>query len=94
MGAGERGRPADATGSDGADTAPGAPAGVLDLSERRRRAAGGMAWRALVPLVRDLAAELARAGVVVVTQGDRTVDVVDARGPVRIRRGPRWSDVG
>lgn len=58
------------------------------------RAAGGMAWRALVPLVRDLAAELARAGVVVVTQGDRTVDVVDARGPVRIRRGPRWSDVG
>ena len=58
------------------------------------RAAGGTAWRALVPVARDIAAELARTGVVVVTQGDRTVDVGEAPGPVRIRRGPRWSAAG
>jgi len=52
------------------------------------RAVGAGSWRPLVPVVRDVAAELAAAGVIVVTQRDEAVDVRTARGPVRLRRGP------
>ena len=49
------------------------------------RAVGGGAWRALMPAVREAAAELADAGVVNVTQGAEVVDIRSARGPVRLR---------
>lgn len=49
-------------------------------------------WRELMDPVRDVAAELAAAGIIEVTQGGSVVDVTQAHGPVRLRRGPRWGD--
>lgn len=68
-----------------------------DLLARRRegaticpsevaRAIGGEDWRDLMEPVRRVAADLADAGEVVVTQGGEPVDVRTARGPVRIGR--------
>lgn len=49
-------------------------------------------WRALMPSVRDAAAELARHGIIIVTQGKSTLDPADiAHGPIRLRRGERFS---
>jgi hypothetical protein len=49
------------------------------------------AWRALMPSVRDVAAGLARRGVVIVTQGESTLDPADiGHGPIRLRRGARF----
>ena len=71
---------------------------ILDLLDRRRPGATicpsdvardvGTAgsWRGLMEPTRSAAAALAEEGVVVVTQGGRTVDIASARGPVRIRR--------
>ena len=55
-------------------------------SEVARRLAGGNDgdWRALMPAVRRVAAERARAGELVVTQRGRAVDALRARGPIRI----------
>ncbi|ASR42978.1 hypothetical protein BEN78_05880 [Xanthomonas citri pv. mangiferaeindicae] len=48
-------------------------------------------WRALMPDIRQVAATLARAGVVSVTQRGAVVDAdAPPPGPVRLRRGPRW----
>lgn len=52
------------------------------------RAVGGESWRARMPDVRRVAASLADSGEVVVTQKGETVRIDDAKGPVRIRRGP------
>jgi hypothetical protein len=50
------------------------------------RAVGGDGWREVVPIARDAARELARAGTVEVTQRGEALDPdVDWRGPVRIR---------
>ena len=50
------------------------------------RAVGGDRWRSLVPTARDVARDLARAGEVVVTQGERELEIdAEWRGPVRIR---------
>ncbi len=46
------------------------------------------AWRALMPDVRRIAAELATRGVVRVTQKGRPVDAMTARGPIRLGRPP------
>ena len=94
---GERGEPWWATTADGrrkriAATirtllrarSPGSSICPSDVA----RAIGGSSWRSLVPDVRAVAAELATAGVIVVTQGDRTLDATTARGPIRLRRGP------
>lgn len=43
-------------------------------------------WRALMPAVRRVAAGLAAAGEIVVTQQGVPVDIDSARGPVRIAR--------
>ena len=43
-------------------------------------------WRPLMPAVRAVAAELAEAGRIVVTQKGRAVDPRTARGPVRLGR--------
>ena len=42
-------------------------------------------WRALMPVVRAEAARLAERGELRVTQGDREVHALDARGPIRLR---------
>ncbi|WP_374459048.1 DUF3253 domain-containing protein [Microbacterium sp.] len=52
------------------------------------RAVGGEEWRDRMPDVRRVAADLASRDVVVVTQKGEPVQIADARGPVRIRRGP------
>ena len=54
------------------------------------RVAGGESWRELMEQAREVAAELARAGTVVVRQHGADVDVATAAGPVRLARGPRW----
>ena len=49
-------------------------------------------WRAAMPAVRAVAAELADAGRIVVTQGGRPVDARTARGPVRLGAPPPRRD--
>lgn len=48
-------------------------------------------WRDLMEPVRQAAGQLVEPGVVVITQGDQTVDLATVTGPIRIRRGPQWS---
>jgi hypothetical protein len=55
------------------------------------RVVGGIGFRKLMPLARQVAAELADQGVVEVRQRGEPVDVRSARGPVRIARGARWA---
>ncbi|PCE15800.1 hypothetical protein AUC47_13125 [Microbacterium sp. SZ1] len=52
------------------------------------RTVGGDSWRTLMPDVRRVAAQLADDGQVVVTQKGSAVSIRDARGPVRIVKGP------
>lgn len=52
---------------------------------------GGDEWRDLMDPVRAAAGELVERGVVIITQGDQTVDLATVTGPIRIRRGPQWS---
>ncbi|MDO4239284.1 DUF3253 domain-containing protein [Micrococcus sp.] len=51
------------------------------------RVVGGEDWRDLMPVAREVAGELAAAGVVVVTQKGEAVDMAAARGPVRLAPG-------
>lgn len=47
-------------------------------------------WRALMARVREVASDMARAGRVRITQGDRAIDPDAApRGPIRIRSTDR-----
>ena len=56
------------------------------------RIAGGPRWRTLLPLARDVARDAARAGELLITQGDKTLDPDKAwRGAVRLRRVPHAS---
>jgi hypothetical protein len=48
------------------------------------RVAGGQRWRAAMPVVRDVAAELADVGELVCTQRGEPVSLRSARGPVRL----------
>ncbi|UOY00754.1 DUF3253 domain-containing protein [Blastococcus sp. PRF04-17] len=50
------------------------------------RAVDPVAWRELMPAARAAAGRLADDGRAEVTQGGEVVDVVTARGPVRVRR--------
>jgi hypothetical protein len=49
------------------------------------------AWRALMPSIRHVAAQLAREQRIRITQGDVTLrpDRID-HGPIRLRRGPKF----
>ncbi len=49
------------------------------------------AWRALMPVVRQVASALAIEGRIIVTQGSATVhpDAI-SHGPIRLRRGPTF----
>lgn len=51
------------------------------------RTVGGSSWRALMPEIRRVAAELADRDEVVVMQKGAAVSIREARGPVRISRG-------
>jgi hypothetical protein len=55
------------------------------------RVVGGDSWRDLMDMARSVAAELATAGVIVVSQSGQAVDLAHASGPVRLGRGPKWS---
>lgn len=52
------------------------------------RTVGGETWRPLMPDVRRVAAELVDRGEIVVIQKGDPVSIREARGPVRIVRGP------
>jgi hypothetical protein len=52
------------------------------------RVAGGASWRDLMDTARDVAAQLARDGVIVISQRGAEVDLASAVGPVRLARGP------
>ncbi|WP_345815597.1 DUF3253 domain-containing protein [Paraburkholderia sp. PREW-6R] len=52
-------------------------------------------WRALMPAVRTVAARLARAHVIRITQGDAAVPPAQIdHGPIRLRRGPAFERGG
>lgn len=53
------------------------------------RTVGGASWRSVMPDVRRVAAELADREEIVVTQKGETVSIREARGPVRMVRGPK-----
>jgi hypothetical protein len=55
------------------------------------RSLAPQAWRALMPGVHAVAAGMAQAGEVRITQGDREIDPHRLPGgPIRLRRGPNW----
>ncbi|MCO8274183.1 DUF3253 domain-containing protein [Actinoplanes sp. TRM 88003] len=54
------------------------------------RATGGDGWRDLMDTAREVAAELARSGTIVVRQQGVDVDIATAAGPIRLARGPAW----
>lgn len=54
------------------------------------RELGGDTWRELMTFVRETAAQMAREGTIVATQGDAVVDAEGSKGPIRLRRGPGW----
>ncbi len=67
-----------------------APAASICPSDvARALAESETAWRALMQPVRDTAADLARAGTIIITQGNTRCDpdTIDV-GPIRLRRGP------
>jgi Protein of unknown function (DUF3253) len=62
------------------------PAASICPSEVARALAQTEAsWRALMPQVRAVAAQLAQSGRLQVTQGGQPVDATRARGPIRLR---------
>jgi len=58
------------------------------------REVGGEAWRSLMPLVREVGADLAKSGAIVITQKGIPVDPQTARGPIRFRRAGDRSNGG
>lgn len=63
-----------------------APDRTICPSDVARAVGDADSWRSLMDATRAVAARLADAGEVVVTQRGEIVDVRTARGPVRIRR--------
>ena len=45
-------------------------------------------WRAAMPVVREVAAQLVEQGRLVVTQGGKIVDITTTKGPIRLRLPP------
>ncbi|UXI67653.1 DUF3253 domain-containing protein [Tahibacter amnicola] len=68
-----------AAGGDGASICPSDAAKAL-------AARFGGEWRDLMRPVRLVAAELVREGLLEITQNGKAVNILDARGPVRLRR--------
>lgn len=66
-----------------------APRGSTICPSDAARAVGGEAWRGLMPLAREVARDLARDGVVEVTQRGRALDPrSEWRGPIRVGAVP------
>lgn len=57
------------------------------------RVAGGDQWRQAMDPAREVAAEMASAGVVEIRQHGKKVELSQVTGPVRLARGPRWDDL-
>ncbi|SAK52385.1 hypothetical protein AWB76_01700 [Caballeronia temeraria] len=72
-----------------------ASASICPSDVARALAGDEDAWRALMPPVRRVAARLAREGSVLISQRDAVLhpDAV-GRGPIRLRRGPKFSAPG
>jgi hypothetical protein len=51
----------------------------------------GTEWRDLMRPVRLIAAELAREGLLDIRQNGQLINILDARGPVRLYRRNRWA---
>jgi hypothetical protein len=64
--------------------APGAT--ICPSDAARALGDGEVEWRALMPAVREVAAELARAGRLRTTQRGQEVDALSAHGPIRLAR--------
>ena len=63
-----------------------AGATVCPSEVARALAREGGAWRALMPAVREVAAGLARQGLLRVTRGEDVVDALAPGGPIRLGR--------
>lgn len=63
-----------------------AAASICPSDVARALASDDMAWRALMPDIRRVAAALAADGLLHVTRGASTVDAQSAGGPIRLRR--------
>ncbi len=68
------------------------PEGATICPSEVARAAASPAWRDAMDLVRNVAAELATDGEVLVRQRGQVVDGATARGPVRYGRGTAFPD--
>lgn len=55
-------------------------------SEAARLVAGDVDWRALMPEVRNVAAQLQARGDIRITQRGTDIDPAEAKGPVRLSR--------
>ncbi|MEV0456733.1 DUF3253 domain-containing protein [Catellatospora methionotrophica] len=51
---------------------------------------GGVTWRGLMDVAREVAGELSRQKIVAMGRRGVDVDPADAAGPIRLARGPRW----
>ncbi|WP_435487812.1 DUF3253 domain-containing protein [Variovorax sp. GB1R11] len=63
-----------------------ASASICPSEVARALASSDVAWRALMPAVRRVAAKLAAKGALRVTRGEDEVDATSPGGPVRLRR--------
>lgn len=68
------------------------PESSICPSEAARHLYPADAWRDHMDDVRGVADQLAKRRVVRITQGDNEVDIVSVKGPIRIRRGPKWQE--
>ncbi|UHH08549.1 DUF3253 domain-containing protein [Luteimonas fraxinea] len=70
-----------------------APDASICPSDVARRLYPEDAWRDAMPDVRRVACVLAGDGVICITQSDVVLDPeAPISGPIRLRRGPRWSN--
>ncbi len=54
------------------------------------RVVGGKGWRAVMDPAREVAGALATTGLIEIRQQGERVDLDQARGPIRLARGPAW----
>lgn len=59
-------------------------------SDAARAVGTSQTWRELMDPARQAAQRLVEAGEVEITQSGEVVDLATVKGPIRIRRGPRW----
>lgn len=68
-----------------------AEASICPSEVARAMETPSLAWRAMMPAVRDVATEMARDGEIRITQGEAQIDPTSpVNGAIRLRRGPNW----